>query len=235
MKLTNLMFAACAGLVLVACDGPGAGKTSTNSTGSVPGSTTALMGMGDKNAPATLVEYASITCSHCATFHNEVWPEIEPRVRAGELRYEFREFPTPPVPIAVAGFRIARCTGEDTYFEVLDDLFKNQTNILLAAQQGVAPTALQTIAARHGLSKEQFDVCVRDKELLATIEESIDEGIAKGVSGTPAFFLNGRLLTKRDETTAEGLNALIDEANGIKREEASAEDAPSTDPAPAGE
>ena len=86
------------------------------------------------DAKVTVVEYASVTCGHCAVWNEEVWPEFKTKyVDTKKVRYVFREFPTPPQDIAVAGFLIARCAGEDKYFDVMHDIMASQKEWAAAA------------------------------------------------------------------------------------------------------
>jgi protein-disulfide isomerase len=187
--------------------------------------TYAPMGMGDENAPAVIVEYASVTCSHCADFHHDVLEELKPRIEAGELRYELREFLTSPAAVAMAGYQIARCAGEDEYFNVVDTLFDRQTEVLLAARQGKAKSKLEEIATEFGFDNASFNACLLDEDLFETIEGSIDEGIALGVKYTPTIFLNGEKLQPTD-TSLSRLNTLIDELNGIEEDDTDDSESP---------
>ncbi|HET9230627.1 MAG TPA: thioredoxin domain-containing protein, partial [Vitreimonas sp.] len=105
MRRRGLILGASAlalGGVLGACNGGG-------SSGAV---TADDMVLGDANAPVTLVEYASTTCPHCAAFHEAAWEQLKTTyIDTGRVRFVFREFPTPPPAIAVAGFQLARCGG----------------------------------------------------------------------------------------------------------------------------
>ena len=70
------------------------------------------MTIGAANAPASLIEYASVTCPHCREFYETVWADLKRNyIDTGKLRYTFREYPTPPAAVAVAGFQLARCGG----------------------------------------------------------------------------------------------------------------------------
>ena len=113
------------------------------------------------DAKVTVVEYASVTCGHCAVWNEEVWPEFKTKyVDTKKVRYVFREFPTPPQDIAVAGFLIARCAGPDKYFDVVHDIMASQKEWMA----GVAPrSTLFRVAAAAGLSKQQTEDCIRDK------------------------------------------------------------------------
>ncbi|HMP61919.1 MAG TPA: thioredoxin domain-containing protein, partial [Phenylobacterium sp.] len=108
--------AGAAALALGACSGQ-----------SAAGAAEGDMTLGDPNAPVKMIEYASLSCVHCATFNNDVFPTLKTKyIDTGKVHYTFREFLTPPVEVAAAGFLLARCAGEDRYFEVVDAIFHSQ-------------------------------------------------------------------------------------------------------------
>ncbi len=158
-----------------------------------------------EGAKVTVVEYASVTCGACAAWNEQVWPEFKTKyVDNNKVRFIFREFPTPPQDIAAAGFLIARCAGEDKYFDVVHDIMASQREW----QAGVQPrTTLYRIGQAAGLSTEQIDTCVRDKDAIAAMEERIRAGVAAGVAGTPTFMVNG---VKINDPSLAGLSAVID-------------------------
>ena len=156
-------------------------------------------------ARVTVIEYASVTCSHCARWHADVWPEFKARyVDTGKVRYVFREFPTAPVDVATAGFMLARCAGSDRYFEVIEALMSRQNEMLSAA---LPRTVLLDVAAGAGLSEAQFQTCLSDTAAVARIDARVRAGLAAGVDGTPSFFLNGKPVA---DSSLSGLSADID-------------------------
>jgi len=158
-----------------------------------------------EGAKVTVVEYASVTCGHCAVWNAQVWPEFKTKyVDNNKVRFVFREFPTPPQDIAAAGFLIARCAGPDKYFDVVHDIMAAQSEWAAGVQPRVS---LYRIGQAAGLSTEQIDACVRDKDAIAAMEKRIQAGIAAGVSGTPSFFVNG---VKVNDITMAGLSAAVD-------------------------
>lgn len=164
------------------------------------------MAMGAaEGAKVTVVEYASVTCSHCAQWQEQVWPAFKAKyVDSKKIRYVFREFPTPPQDIAVAGFLIARCAGEDKYFDVIHEIMASQREW----QAGVPPReTLVRVASGAGLSQEQFQACVMDKEAVAAMDARIREGVNAGVTGTPTFIVNGH---KVADPSLESLSSAID-------------------------
>lgn len=180
---------------------------------------------GNPDAPVTLVEYASLTCGHCKTFHETVMPTIKDEyVKTGKVKFVFREFPTPPVQIALAGFVTARCAGETSHMAVLDDFFLNQNEIFEATRAGQAESALKDLAARHGIDGAGFDTCLADLDIRRDIAASIEAGETDGVNSTPSLFLNGERLGSVESRTVGGLSDLIDAA----LEAAETVDAPET-------
>ncbi len=171
------------------------------------------MVLGDPDAPVTLIEYASVTCGACLQFHQQVMPTIkEDYVEAGLVKFVFREFPTPPQNIAVAGFALARCAGPDVYYDVMDDLFEAQPGILAAARQGAVKPALMAIGERHGIvGEEAFEACLNDRDIRQTIADVILTGEDYNVRSTPTLILQGNVLENTFQArTPEGLSELID-------------------------
>ncbi|MEL7112429.1 MAG: thioredoxin domain-containing protein, partial [Pseudomonadota bacterium] len=118
--------ATVAALSLFALSACGAADTSNaqESPSSPSGVALTDMTLGSDDATITVVEYASWTCPACLQFHNDVIPVLKADyVETGQVKFIFREFPTPPANVAVAGFALARCAGEDQYYSVIDDLF----------------------------------------------------------------------------------------------------------------
>src|SRR5690606_21424368 len=119
------------------------------------------MALGEDDAPVTIVEYASLTCSHCANFHERTLPTIKERfIDTGKARLVMREFPIDPR--AEAGFMLARCAG-DNYFAMTDTLFRQQRSW---APVENARDALLQIARLAGFSQESFEACLTDQQLL---------------------------------------------------------------------
>tara|TARA_R110002167_G_scaffold15735_5_gene62550 strand:- start:3997 stop:4644 length:648 start_codon:yes stop_codon:yes gene_type:complete len=174
--------------------------------GSSGGAAEGDMALGaPEGAKVTVVEYASVTCSHCAAWQEEVWPEFKTRyVDTNKVRYVFREFPTPPADIAAAGFLIARCAGEDKYFDVIHEIMASQREW----QAGVPPrTTLVRVATGAGLSEQEFQACVSDEDAIKALDARVKAGIDAGVNSTPTFLVNG---TRVIDTSLESLSSAID-------------------------
>jgi protein-disulfide isomerase len=152
------------------------------------------MAIGKDDAPVTIIEYASMTCPHCATFHNKTYPEMKKRyVDTGKVRYILREFPFDP--LSAGAFMLARCAGKDSkdrYFALVETLFQQQARW---ADPNVKNPAdpLFAIVRQAGFTKESFESCLRDQKLLDGIEWVRDRGAKSlGVQSTPTFFINGK-------------------------------------------
>lgn len=210
----RIAITAFAAAALAACGGAG-GDTSDASSTSGDTGTPALQEIvrGDADAPITIVEYASWTCPACLDFDQRVMPMLKSEyIETGKAKLVFREFPTPPATIAVAGFAIARCAGPDQYYDVLDELFEKQPGILsLVRSGGQVKEALLLIGRNHGITTEEdFDACVENPEIRRAIAASIEAADAQGVTGTPTIFINGERPEGFEWRNPEGLKAIIE-------------------------
>jgi protein-disulfide isomerase len=147
------------------------------------------MSLGDANAPVTIVEYASMTCPHCAAFHDQTYPALKKKyIDTGKVRFIFREFPLDQ--LAAAAFMLARCAGADRYFPMIEILFHQQRD--WAVQRPLGP--LMAISKQAGMSEQAFNECLKDQKLLDSIEEIRQRASTKfGVQSTPTFFINGKI------------------------------------------
>ncbi len=155
------------------------------------------MVMGAENAPVTIIEYASMTCPHCAHFAVETFPKLKERyIDTGKVRYIFREFPLDVV--AAGASLLARCADKDKYFSLLDLLFHTQVN--WAVQNPLEP--LFDVVKQAGFSRESFNACLDTKnnensrKILNGIESTRNHAADKlKVTSTPTFFINGKRVT----------------------------------------
>ncbi|MHA7872707.1 MAG: thioredoxin domain-containing protein [Hyphococcus sp.] len=153
-----------------------------------------------------------MTCPHCATFHETVYPEIKEKyVDTGKVRFVFREFPTAPAELSVVGSMLARCaadkSGDDAYFLVLGSLFRNQRTWIYADSPR---DELLKIASQAGMSEADFDACVKRKELLDLINKNINAARDNyNIQATPSFVIDGQL---RSISTVEAFSEALDEA-----------------------
>lgn len=169
--------------------------------------------LGSAAAPVTLTVYLSTTCSHCADWQTNDFPAFKARwVDTGKVRVAFRDLPTQPPQVSIAGAVMARCAPEEKYDAVLDALFRGQPR--LHAQPGPPPqqTVVAWLAAggaAGGLTRDQMNACFSSEASFAEIETRAEQAFAEGVNGTPAFFINGEpvpdTMTARDVAAFEPL------------------------------
>ena len=148
------------------------------------------MAIGTDSAPITVIEYASMTCPHCAHFSETTFPELKKRyIDTGKVRFIFREFPLDR--LAFAGFLLARCVPSDKYFPMIETLFAQQRDWVV--EKPLQP--MRAIAKQAGVSQEAFDACLEDRKLIEGIEKVRSQAADKfGVNSTPTFFVNGKRL-----------------------------------------
>lgn len=146
------------------------------------------MTLGSADAPVTIIEYASMTCPHCARFHAETMKAFKEKyVDTGKVRLIFREFPFDG--LALRASMLARCAGPDRYFPMLDVLFQQQRQ-WSSAKDPVA--ALAQIGRLGGVSAEEFEACMKSEELQRAIVQNRLEGQQKHqIESTPTFVIDG--------------------------------------------
>ncbi|MEM7400303.1 MAG: DsbA family protein [Pseudomonadota bacterium] len=148
--------------------------------------------MGDPNAETVIVEYASMTCPHCAYFYAEVFPQLKEKyIDTGKVRFIFREFPLDA--LAARASMLARCVDKDRFHPIVDGLFETQETWAAPGPDG--EENLKRIAKQAGFSEESYKQCIEDKELfekIVAVRKKAHEEY--GVDSTPAFFVNGKRL-----------------------------------------
>lgn len=163
--------------------------------------------IGDPNAPITMIEYSSLTCSHCATFHTEVLPSIKrDYIDTGKLRMVFWDFPLGN--LAFAATMIARCSGQENYIPMTSALFESQK---IWAYSDAPFDAIAGIARLSGMSVDDIESCLDDRELLKAIEAKAKEAeTILGVKSTPTFFIEGQMVP--GNLPYEDFKNILDEA-----------------------
>ncbi len=190
---TRYLAALCIGVLLTA--GLGWSATAEDQvTADVAVRTTAHQDpmLGDPNAPVTIIEYASLSCPHCADFHNDMMPWVkETFIDTGEANLIYRDFPL-NAP-ALWGAQLAHCTDRDKYFPFLELMFKRQRKWAFADD----PKAeLAKIANMGGVSKEAFEACMANESLQDEILKiRLDGQNAHDIKSTPSFVINDETIS----------------------------------------
>ena len=161
--------------------------------------------LGSSNAPVTVVEYASMTCVHCAGFYATTFPDLKSKyIDTGKVRFILREFPLDP--LAAAGFMLARCAGDDKRNAIVDLLFAQQKNWAFTEKP---VEALANLLKQTGMSQTSFEACLKNQDLYNKIAQVHDHAAEKfSVSATPTFFINGK--KQNGEIPPDALEKLLD-------------------------
>jgi protein-disulfide isomerase len=143
---------------------------------------------GRADAPAIIIEYASMTCSHSAAFHKDVWPALKAKyIDTGKAKFVLREFPLDP--LAAGAFMLARCAGPEKRDAVVDRLFDHQADWAFTANP-LFKRKEQLLAA--GMSEADYEACLKNQDLFDHVKEMRDFAATKlGIQSTPTFFVNG--------------------------------------------
>lgn len=163
------------------------------------------MVLGEETAPVTIVEYMSMTCPHCASFHEENFkPLKEKYIDSGKVRFILREFPFDPR--AAAAIMLARCAPEPQFFPMVDVLFKQQGTWATAPD---GREALLQIARLAGFTQESFEACLTNQKLLDDVNAVRTKAADQfGVQSTPTFIINGKRYP--GNMSIEIMSAIID-------------------------
>lgn len=160
--------------------------------------------LGAAEAKVTVIEYASLTCSHCATFHAKTWPSLKSRyIDTGKVRFILREFPLDP--LATAGFMLARCNGPERFHPISDLLFEQQRNWAFTERP---VDSLFSLVKQAGFTQESAEACLKRQDLYDAVLAVKNHGQRTlGVDSTPTFFINGQKRT--GALTLEEMESII--------------------------
>ena len=149
--------------------------------------------IGNPDASVVMVEYASVSCPACAVWHNTVYPDIKKKyIDTGKVRFIFREFVASDPTMADTGFKLALCVPEERYFENISQQFKKQAQFFEFARRRQLREAYVAFAKQSGLTEDEFVACVTNNDLRDQYMARMQEGVDIGVTGTPAFVVNGQ-------------------------------------------
>ena len=159
--------------------------------------------LGDPKAPVTIIEYASLTCSHCAHFHTQILPDLKKKwIDTGKVKLVYRDYPLDQ--IAVKAAQIAECVGNDKYFGVLDIIFRGQPQWATGADP-IAELAKPLRIA--GLGEAEIKSCLANDAMLNAVLNDYRSGETLGVNATPTLFIGGQLY--RGSRSVEDIDAAL--------------------------
>ena len=147
--------------------------------------------LGKATAKVVLIEYASLSCPHCADFHNGPWPLLKKEyVDTGKVKLIFRDFPTDKM--ALAASMIARCAPVERFFGIIELMFRTQDDWRRSKNPRVE---LINIGRLAGMSQATVETCLSNQELFDGVMKQRNEGTRKfKIDSTPTFIVNGRKL-----------------------------------------
>lgn len=146
------------------------------------------MVLGDETAPVTVIEYISLTCPHCATFHEKTFPQVKTKyIDTGRVRFIVRDYPLDAAAFQAAV--LARCAGPDRYFSFLDVLLRQQDEWSLHEDPLLALTILGSLG---GVTQAKFRACLADEALTDRVLQSRLEAHERyDITSTPSFLIDG--------------------------------------------
>ena len=161
--------------------------------------------LGDNNAKITIIEYASMTCDHCANFHKNIFPEIyEKYIQTGKVKFIFRDFPLDKQALFAA--ILANCAPKEKYFDFVKLIF-NTTQKWISVEDEFLKK-LKNIGKMGGMSNDQIESCFRDENIVYLAINSRSNGEKKfNITSTPSFIINGK---KYSSMTFEQFEKVLD-------------------------
>lgn len=166
------------------------------------------MVMGSDKAPVTIIEYASLTCPHCAHFDETTFPDLKSQyIDKGLVKYVYRDFPLDRMALRAA--QIARCAGPDRYFGFIDAIFRQQMTWTTGKDENAILDNLKNLARQGGLPEDKAEACLKDKSLQdAVLAQSLQGEKEFKVDSTPTLIINGE--KHPGALSIEELKAIID-------------------------
>lgn len=167
------------------------------------------MRLGNPDAPVTVIEYASYTCPHCASFHAGTFKELKADyIDTGKINFIYREVYFDRYGLWASA--IARCAGPEKFFGISDLIYKGQSSWTRAGEPGAIVDELRKIGRLAGLESEQLETCLQDGDKLRTLVAWFEANRdADGIRSTPSFVING---TTYNNMAYDEMRGLIDEA-----------------------
>ena len=165
------------------------------------------MVLGDANAPITMIEYASYTCPHCGSFHQNTYPQLKADyIDTGKVKFVFREVYFDRFGLWAS--MIARCGGQERFFGITDLMFKTQADWTRAGEPVAIADELRKIGRIAGLNDDELNACLQNEESAQTLVEWCQTNAARDdINSTPSFVING---TKYGNMSYAEMKELLD-------------------------
>ena len=149
--------------------------------------------LGDQNAPVKVIEYASFTCPHCASFHADTYEDLKrDYIDTGKVHFTYREVFFDRYGLWAA--MIARCAGPERYMSVAEILYATQGEWARQGDAAAVADSLKRIGVQAGLSQEEVDACLQDADMAQSLVSWYEANAdADNIRSTPSFLINGEL------------------------------------------
>lgn len=169
------------------------------------------MVLGDENAPIEMIEYASFTCPHCASFHANVYPQLKADyIDTGKVKFIYREVYFDRFGLWAS--MIARCAGEDRFFAVSNLVYEKQREWTASGDPAIVIEELRKLAKTAGLNDETLDACMSDADQAQALVGWYQANAERdGINSTPSFLINGE---SHGNMTYENFKTILDEKLG---------------------
>jgi len=188
---------------------PAVAETAAASTDAATADTSGIQEMilGDADAPITMIEYASFTCPHCASFHENTYPQLKADyIDTGKVKFIFREVYFDRFGLWAS--QIARCGGQERFFGITDLLMKSQSDWARAGDPVAIADAIRKIGRISGLQDAEIQSCLQDEDWQQNLVAWYQSNAAKDdVTGTPSFMING---TKYSNMSYSDMKGVLD-------------------------
>lgn len=212
LTLTGIGLAAGGGFTLLRGSDAGgvAGLAEFGAANAQGTSTIEDITIGSADAPVKVIEYASFTCPHCASFHADTFKAFKADyIDTGKVQFTYREVFFDRYGLWAA--MVARCAGSDRYFGVADLLYQTQSQWARQGDAASVAASLKKIGAQAGLSPEAVDACLQDADMAQSLVDWYESNAASdNVRSTPSFLINGDMHT--GNMSLSQLGALVDDA-----------------------
>ena len=161
--------------------------------------------LGNAGAKITIIEYASMTCPHCAEFHTGTFQTLKTEyIETGKVKFIYRDYPLDRLALAAA--MMARCAPKERYYPILEIIFRTQENW---AKQADPAKALAQIGLLSGISENTYNACVANKKIYEGVMKIRSDGGEKfNIQSTPTIIINGKPI--KGQLTAETLRLILD-------------------------
>ena len=163
--------------------------------------------LGKNDAKVTIIEYASMTCGHCATFHEEIFPKIKEKyIKTGKVKFIYRDFPLDKQALFAA--ILAKCAPKEKYFDYVKLIYQTRDKWISHGVEDEFMNKLKKIGKMAGLGQKDMETCFKNEQLVDEIINIRSNAEKKyGIDSTPSFIINEK---KYGSLNFQGFEKVLD-------------------------